>query len=400
MTDFELAHAYDTVNLHRRGAAAKIELNRPERMNAWDKQFGVDLLAAVQAVAADDDVRAVMITGAGRGLLLGRRPQGGLRPDARRPARRLHRRSPSATTRSSSASARCPSRCVAAVNGAAVGIGCSLAICSDLIVAAESAYFLLAFVNIGLDPGRRLVGVRARARGLHARAAEMAMLGERVPAPAGARVGADQPRRIPTTPSQREVERAARPPGRRARRAPTPGTKRQLNRWIYARDGGAARARGAGSSRSRRPRTTSSRASWRSSRSARRASPAPDGLERSSLARRGARRSIRMLPAVPQCPSLLRRALLLSRRSSPWGSWSPGPPLADAFTPSPAARPNADDIDTLCKIVLVVALIVLVGVEGLLLYTVIRFRKRKGTRGRPDPRQHAAGDRLDGRRGA
>ena len=45
-----------------------------------------------------------------------------------------------------------PSRSSPAVNGPAVGIGCSLALCCDLIVAAESAYFLLAFVNIGLVP--------------------------------------------------------------------------------------------------------------------------------------------------------------------------------------------------------------------------------------------------------
>ena len=44
MTDFELAHGYDTVNLYRRGTAAKVELNRPERMNAWDAQLARDLL--------------------------------------------------------------------------------------------------------------------------------------------------------------------------------------------------------------------------------------------------------------------------------------------------------------------------------------------------------------------
>jgi 2-(1,2-epoxy-1,2-dihydrophenyl)acetyl-CoA isomerase len=71
---------------------------------------------------------------------------------------------------------------VAAVNGPAVGIGCSLALCCDLVVAAESAYFLLAFVNIGLvaDGGSSLF-VPARI-GL-ARASEMMMLGGRVSAP-------------------------------------------------------------------------------------------------------------------------------------------------------------------------------------------------------------------------
>ena len=73
-----------------------------------------------------------------------------------------------------------PKPVVAAVNGPAVGIGCSLALGCDLIVARESAYFLLAFVNIGLVPdgGSSLfvptrIGTRARA--------EMSMLGERDP---------------------------------------------------------------------------------------------------------------------------------------------------------------------------------------------------------------------------
>src|SRR3954454_20385813 len=61
----------ETVNVHRRSGAAIIELTRPESMNAWNRQFGLDLLAAVEEVAADDDVRAVFITGAGRAVSSG-----------------------------------------------------------------------------------------------------------------------------------------------------------------------------------------------------------------------------------------------------------------------------------------------------------------------------------------
>ena len=74
-----------------------------------------------------------------------------------------------------------PKPVLAAVNGPAAGIGCSLALACDLIVARESAYLLLAFVNIGLVPdGGSSLLVPSRVG--FARAAEMAMLGERVPA--------------------------------------------------------------------------------------------------------------------------------------------------------------------------------------------------------------------------
>ena len=61
----------ETVNLRRDGAAATIELNRPETLNAWNAQLGHDLLAAVSEVAEDDGVRAVVITGAGRAFSAG-----------------------------------------------------------------------------------------------------------------------------------------------------------------------------------------------------------------------------------------------------------------------------------------------------------------------------------------
>src|SRR3954463_3750932 len=176
----DLEHAYETVNLYRRGGELRIELNRPDAMNAWDTQFGEDLRAAVER-AAEDDVRAVVITGAGRAFSSGAdlkagfepTPQG--HPDVLTPLRdRYH---PIIV-----GLRRLPKPVLAAVNGPAVGIGCSLALAADLIVMSESAYFLLAFVNIGLVPdGGSSVFVPARAG--FTRAAEMALLGERIPAP-------------------------------------------------------------------------------------------------------------------------------------------------------------------------------------------------------------------------
>ena len=137
MSVFEPAHSYDTVNVLRKDGAAKVELNRPEAMNAWNRQFGIDLLAAIESVADDDDVRAVLITGAGRGFSSGadlkemgsnddRTPEG--HPDVRTTlTERYH---PIITTIRTM-----PKPVVAAVNGPAVGIGLSLALASDLIVA-------------------------------------------------------------------------------------------------------------------------------------------------------------------------------------------------------------------------------------------------------------------------
>ena len=74
-----------------------------------------------------------------------------------------------------------PKPVVAAVNGPAVGIGCSLALACDLVMAAESAFFGLAFVNIGLMPDGGSTAFVPPAIG-KARAFQMALLGERVPA--------------------------------------------------------------------------------------------------------------------------------------------------------------------------------------------------------------------------
>jgi 2-(1,2-epoxy-1,2-dihydrophenyl)acetyl-CoA isomerase len=230
MTDFELANEYETVNLWRQGGAAKIELNRPEVMNAWNKQFGLDLLAAVNAVAADDDVRAVMITGAGRGFSSGADLRAGFDPTPEgHPdvyttlTQRYHPIMLGIRAM--------PKPVLAAVNGAAVGIGCSLALCSDLILAAESSYFLLAFVNIGLVPdGGSSVFVPARTG--YTRASEMAMLGERIGAPQALEWGLIN-RVVPDAGfdagAQALLEKLAGGPTKSYA-----GTKRQLNARVYA----------------------------------------------------------------------------------------------------------------------------------------------------------------------
>jgi 2-(1,2-epoxy-1,2-dihydrophenyl)acetyl-CoA isomerase len=157
---------------------AWITLNRPDALNAWTVELGHDLRTALDRAADDPEVRAIVLTGAGRAFSSGADLKaGGVldehgKPDVRTPLREvynplIHR------------VRTVPKPVVAAVNGPAVGIGCSLALACDLVLAAESAYFLLAFVNIGLglDGG---ASQTLTARVGHARAFEIAYLGERI----------------------------------------------------------------------------------------------------------------------------------------------------------------------------------------------------------------------------
>jgi 2-(1,2-epoxy-1,2-dihydrophenyl)acetyl-CoA isomerase len=173
----------DTVLVRRDGAAATVVLNRPDALNAWTRELGAELLGALRELATDDAVRAVRITGAGRAFSSGadlkdiraedaRTPEG--HPDVERLlTERYH---PIITL-----VREMPKPVLAAVNGPAAGIGASLALACDLVIARESAYLLLAFVNVGLAPdGGASLFVAARA-GM-GRAAEMALLGERIPA--------------------------------------------------------------------------------------------------------------------------------------------------------------------------------------------------------------------------
>jgi 2-(1,2-epoxy-1,2-dihydrophenyl)acetyl-CoA isomerase len=222
----------ETIRIHRRGGAATIELARPETMNAWNKQFGLDLRAAVDEVAADDAVRAVCITGAGRGFSSGadlrdisdeQTAQG--RPDVYKAlTERYHPIITGLRTM--------PKPVVAAVNGPAVGIGLSLALAADLVVAKASAYFLLAFVNIGLAPdGGSSLFVPERVG--FTRAIEMAMLGERIGAAQAAEWGLIN-KCVPDDAFEAEVAELVDRLAEGATAAYA-GVKRQLNAWLYAR---------------------------------------------------------------------------------------------------------------------------------------------------------------------
>jgi 2-(1,2-epoxy-1,2-dihydrophenyl)acetyl-CoA isomerase len=167
-----------------RGAVRTLTLNRPATLNSFTAAMHGQLLPALDAAAADAAVRAVVITGAGRGFCAGqdlRDPAMTAGVDVGGVIERFYR--PLATRVRSM-----PVPVIAAVNGVAAGAGANLALCCDLVVAARSASFIQAFSKIGLVPDcggtwllPRLVG-RARALGL-------AMTGDKLPAEDAERMG-------------------------------------------------------------------------------------------------------------------------------------------------------------------------------------------------------------------
>lgn len=176
------AETYEQIDVEADSGVVRITLNRAESLNPLSVAMARELRAVLDEAAADDSARAVLITGAGRAFSSGAdlsgndalaTPEG--KPDVKTGLRETY--NPLIV-----AMRELPMPIVAAVNGPAAGVGCSLALASDVVIAAESAYFLMAFANIGLtiDGG---ASAFLAARIGHARASEMALLAERIPAP-------------------------------------------------------------------------------------------------------------------------------------------------------------------------------------------------------------------------
>ena len=166
---------HETILAERRGDVLHLTLNRPERLNALSLESAEEISAALADL---DGARAVLIAGAGRAFCSGA-------DLAARSERSISggEASYGALTRwynpLMQRLADLPVPVVTAVNGPAAGIGCSLALAGDFAVAGRSAYFLQAFVNIGLVPDGGASWMLPRLVG-KARATEMMMLGEKI----------------------------------------------------------------------------------------------------------------------------------------------------------------------------------------------------------------------------
>jgi 2-(1,2-epoxy-1,2-dihydrophenyl)acetyl-CoA isomerase len=166
---------YQNILCHVENAVGTITLNRPDRLNALTPDMAgeiVDALYAMPGLGA----RAVILNGAGKGFCSGTdlQVEGGLPEDVGEILEGHYNPAMEKIMAS-------PLPMVAAVHGACAGIGCSLALACDFVVAARSAYFLQAFINIGLVPDGGATWMLPNLVG-RARATEMMMLGERIPA--------------------------------------------------------------------------------------------------------------------------------------------------------------------------------------------------------------------------
>jgi 2-(1,2-epoxy-1,2-dihydrophenyl)acetyl-CoA isomerase len=163
-----------------------ITLSDPSTLNAAGMDLMADLSTAFQAMIDDDSVRAIVFTGEGRGFCSGANLSGDRSATASNtgPNQSLLQVFNPFVSRLR----RSPKPTVAAVNGVTAGVGVSLALCCDLSVGAESAYFLLAFRRIGLVPDGGATWLLPRLVG-KARAMELMLLGEKLPAKTAAEWG-------------------------------------------------------------------------------------------------------------------------------------------------------------------------------------------------------------------
>ncbi|MQY38004.1 Crotonyl-CoA hydratase [Streptomyces sp. RB17] len=166
---------------------AHLTLNRPESLNALTPALRDRLIDVLAQASADPEVRAVVLTGRGRGFCAGADLRGGSGGGVRLPgdvARVLRQ----GAQRLIAAVLDCEKPVIAAVNGTAAGLGAHLAFACDLVLAAESARFIEVFVRRGLVPDAGGAYLLPRLLGPH-RAKELMFFGDAVPAADAQRLG-------------------------------------------------------------------------------------------------------------------------------------------------------------------------------------------------------------------
>jgi 2-(1,2-epoxy-1,2-dihydrophenyl)acetyl-CoA isomerase len=176
--------SFKTILYDKRGSVATITLNRPDRFNAFIDELHQDLRRALREASVDADVRAIVLTGAGKAFCSGQ----DLKEIRGQPHRSLgeslrqHYNPNILRLRSLEKPVIC------ALNGVAAGAGMSLALACDVIVAGQSASMIQSFINVGLVPDSGSTWFLARFLGYH-KAFEICTSGRKLDAPELQRLG-------------------------------------------------------------------------------------------------------------------------------------------------------------------------------------------------------------------
>jgi 2-(1,2-epoxy-1,2-dihydrophenyl)acetyl-CoA isomerase len=180
----EVTVPYETIIYEKQNGVATITLNRPQSLNAFIPQMNQEVLQALKESERDQEVRCVMVTGAGRAFcagqdLKGRTPEqkGSLGASLREKYNPMIRQIRQMET-----------IVIAAVNGVAAGAGCNFALACDLRLASEEAKFIQSFVRVGLAPDSGGSFILPRLVGL-SKAMELLLLGDTVDAKEAQRIG-------------------------------------------------------------------------------------------------------------------------------------------------------------------------------------------------------------------
>ena len=168
----------------KRGSVAVVTLNRPEHLNGFNTALRIELKKAIAQAAADDEVLAVVVTGAGRGFSAGADLAAGEIPTPHEVIVQLEQEYGPAVL----SLANMPKITIAAVNGFAAGIGVGYALACDLLVMGEGAFLQVPFNRIGLVPDGGVCWQMVQRLG-YRRALELSLEGERIPAARCAELG-------------------------------------------------------------------------------------------------------------------------------------------------------------------------------------------------------------------
>jgi 2-(1,2-epoxy-1,2-dihydrophenyl)acetyl-CoA isomerase len=161
-----------------------ITLNRPDKLNSFNREMALLMQEKLDECAADKSVRCVYITGAGKGFSAGQDLQEVIDPNGPGMQRILSEHYNPIILRIRN----CPKPVVAAVNGVAAGAGANIALACDIVVAAQSASFIQAFSKLGLIPDSGGTFTLPRLIGWQ-KASALVMLGDKVPATTAEEMG-------------------------------------------------------------------------------------------------------------------------------------------------------------------------------------------------------------------